>query len=105
MSRDSARQLPCFEHMYLQSCKACEYLLEKVAVTSTLNLGVRLLLEMTVKNLPDAPEIPSLQLLKSSCEMEYRQAVDQYRIHQLTHDKERVLENEPELSGSGRWLF
>ena len=76
--------------MSLPTCRICQYRLEKVSVTSTLHLGVRLLLELAVKNDPDDANIPSLRQLKNSAELEYQQAVDQYRIHQLSHEKEAV---------------
>lgn len=72
--------------MCLPNCKACQYLIENVSVTSTRHLGVRLLLENAVKNDPDEPNIISLRRLKDSYALERREAVDQYRIHLLGHE-------------------
>ena len=76
--------------MCLQSCKTCHHLIENVSLASTRQLGVRLLLETAVKtavkNDTGDTNILSLARLKNSYDLECREAVDQYRIHLLSHE-------------------
>ena len=74
-----------FAEMGLQNCRTCQYLIENVTVASNRHWGVQSLLKSAVKNVREDTNIFSLLQLNDSCELERREALDQYRIHLLGH--------------------